>query len=82
MRIAIYASESDASQTSPTSNQISEMCDYVRADQGASLLIPQPGKLMDLIKILKEHDVAYHVQDLQSSCREGYKYQTSGTKLK
>lgn len=70
MRIVISASESGAFQSSSASDQISEVCDYVRADQGDSLLIPQPGKLMDLIKILKEHGITYHVQDLISSCRE------------
>jgi hypothetical protein len=70
MRIVISVSESGAFESSSANNQISEMCDYVRADQGESLLIPQPGKLMDLIKILKEHDIRYHVQDLPSSRRE------------
>lgn len=69
MRIVISA-ESGAFQSSSASNQISEMCEYVCADHGDSLLIPQPGKLMDLIKILKQHDITYDVQDLQSGRHE------------
>lgn len=69
MRIVISA-ESAAFQNSSAGDQISDMCEYVRADHGDSLLIPLPGKLMDLIKILKQHDITYDVQDLQSSRHE------------
>ena len=70
MRIVIAASQRDAFESSSARNHISEICDYVSANQGVSQLIPQPGKLMDLIRILKEHDIAYHVQDLQPSLSE------------
>jgi len=72
MRIVISASESGAFESSSGGNEISQMCDYVRADPGESLLIPQPGKLMDLIKLLKEQDITHHVQDLPSSRRAGF----------
>ena len=70
MRIIISISERDGFESSNASHRISEICNYVGADRGESLLIPQPGKLMDVIKILKENDIAYHIQDLPSTDRE------------
>ena len=70
MRIVIAASQSDALENSSARNQISEICDYVSADQGDSQLIPQPGKLMDLIRILKEHGIPYRIHDVPPNHKE------------
>jgi hypothetical protein len=67
MRIVISVSESEAFESSKVSEHVSQVCDHVAAHPTECLLMPQPGKLMDLLKLLNENGIAYHVQELASS---------------
>ena len=66
MRIAISISEQEALDTLDKSDPISGICYHIAANDSESVLIPHPGKLMDLIKILKENNIAYRVIDVPS----------------
>jgi hypothetical protein len=63
MGLVICASKSEASKISKVNGQISEMCKHVIPHEDQLLFIAEPGKLMDLLRILKENNIAYHFQD-------------------
>jgi hypothetical protein len=62
MSIVIRISESEVFENSEVSNHVCEICQYVAAHPPEFLLTPLAGKLMDLLKVLKENDITYHVQ--------------------
>lgn len=67
MRIVISVSAREDFAGSEMDNHIREVCNHVVPEQGEWLVIPQPGKLMDLLKILNEYDIGYHIQELQAT---------------
>ena len=73
MRIVICVSGSEDFESSKVSGQVSQICDCVSANPTECLLMPRRGKLMDLLKMLNENGIAYHVQDLaltREDCNE------------
>lgn len=66
MRIVISVSESDAFEGLNAGNQVFSICRQVDSDRDELLLIPQPGSLMTLIKVLKDNNITYQIEDLPS----------------
>jgi hypothetical protein len=71
MRILISVSESEDFESSKVGEHVSQICDCVSAHPTEFLLMPQRGKLMDLLKMLNENGIAYHVRDLASTPQDG-----------
>ena len=63
MGLVICVQSSDALTTSNVKDQVPEVCKHVIPHEGQWLLIPQPGKLMDLLRILKKKGIAYHFRE-------------------
>lgn len=62
MSIIICIAEPAVFESSEVAHDVYEICQCVAAHPTGFLLTPQPGKLMDLLKVLKENSIAYHVQ--------------------
>lgn len=70
MTIVISVSGREDFAGSEIDNHIREVCNHVVPEHGDWLVIPRPGKLMDLLKILNEYDIDYHIQELQTTGSE------------
>ena len=63
MGLVICVPLSEPLTASKVDCMISEVCKNVIPHDDKLLLIPQPGKLMKVLRILKENDISYHFQD-------------------
>lgn len=66
MGIVICVPQSAALSVAKVNDQLSEVCKQVILNESQLRLIAQPGKLMDVLGILNENSIPYHIQDYVS----------------